>query len=297
MKYRVPESGGFRAFIESVWGRACVLVAALNLLWIGLTLSNYWGEVDEEGYIVFFGLFGAALPTIFLVGHIFLTRNAQIIWWWFLLIFALTTALTCGFVLDQYGDSDYAILAFAPFATVAYFLFISKFDKKVSVPKVSRRSLGGKKVEKKPVNFRHIALILIHDAFLIACAFVVAVLISTIIASMSPGCVTCGANVAVTFLFAAVLSLQPIIWCEGTRQNLISNWTRALFLGGVAYLSLEFAAASLFFESEHIALGLTLGGLANTAFTFVALGVSTLLVFIKRKTHVATEEGSVQASP
>lgn len=128
--------------------------------------------------------------------------------------------------------------------------------------------------------------------------FLVAAVIAGIVKMQNPECYTCGANVGVTFWWAAFLALQPVLWAGGlTKRARVGIWSAAVGLGALAYLSLEALAASLF-VSGNAGTGLSLGLAANSAFDLVALGLSIGgVVYLRKRTAKHNPSPEHEASP
>ena len=65
------------------------------------------------------------------------------------------------------------------------------------------------------------------DVLIIVVLFVVAVFVAGAVSMANPSCVTCGANIATTFWFGAVLALQPVLWVANIRfVSRVLAWVR-----------------------------------------------------------------------
>lgn len=115
------------------------------------------------------------------------------------------------------------------------------------------------------------------DFLMIGLLFAFSVLLAGIISMNNPDCYTCGANIALTFFGASILSLQPVVWVSGLKKSKrFLIWFMAMIIGGGVYILLENVAGNLFLSGNSYAL--KLGLYANDAYYLLALLISILSV-------------------
>ncbi len=124
--------------------------------------------------------------------------------------------------------------------------------------------------------------------------FVVAAFVAGQVAMASPDCLTCGANVALTFWIMAVGAHQPVLWAKAMpfRRRLII-WLTALAIGLVTYVGMEALALSVF-ASGNVARGLQLGLAANVVGVLAAPVASRVLVHRSSRGRPAASPAAIQ---
>ena len=141
------------------------------------------------------------------------------------------------------------------------------------------------------VAFKKVVL----DVVLVILLFIISLMLETVIKIQNPDCVTCGANMSITFWLASVAALQPALWATGINKiPRILIWLVAVCIGAIAYIVLEFIAGLLFFSG--IASALSLGVFANIGFSLLAFISSLIGVrIIKRKSSAASSIQKVES--